>query len=291
MRGKDLLECIENIDDTLIEEALNPKIVLHRSKAGAKCGMAAACVIMLCISGITFWAHQNKNQNAADIQHEDTIMDMITIADAGDLQSEKGVIEESEVNATDAAPKDTASTASMKEDAFHKKMSEDDQKAAQYESTEEDKDFKMELAIEEAAGLSYTVISDYDGQREAADYCYEEPKKGTFFCYRYLEETIEYYTYQENQTDRTDSTMYAYQIVIDIYGDVQKENGMQYEILYNTNEGNTMIEQEYQRLIDLGYPVRLSEDFQLTGTFTKTEIDTFPASPEYGYVFRFESES
>ncbi len=35
MRGKDLLECIENIDDTLIEEALNPKIVLHRSKAGA----------------------------------------------------------------------------------------------------------------------------------------------------------------------------------------------------------------------------------------------------------------
>ena len=146
MRGKDLLECIENIDDTLIEEAMNPKIVLHRSKAGAKCGMAAACVIMLCISGITFWAHQNKNQNAADIQHEDTIMDMITIADAGDLQSEKGVIEESEVNATDAAPKDTASTASMKEDAFHKKMSEDDQKAAQYESTEEDKDFKMELA-------------------------------------------------------------------------------------------------------------------------------------------------
>lgn len=64
-----------------------------------------------------------------------------------------------------------------------------------------------------------------------------------------------------------------------------------YEDLYHSNVGNLLIEQEYRRLIDLGYAVRLSEDFQLTGIFTKAEIDTFLTSPEYGYVFRFENES
>ena len=44
------------------------------------------------------------------------------------------------------------------------------------------------------------------------------------------------------------------------------------------------------RLTELGYTVRLSEDFQLSGIFTKEELDTFQASPEYGYTFRFADE-
>ena len=50
MRGKDLLECMEYIDDTLIEEALNPAGSPHNRNSMVKnWSLAAACVIMLCI--------------------------------------------------------------------------------------------------------------------------------------------------------------------------------------------------------------------------------------------------
>lgn len=45
MRGKDLLQCMECIDDALIEEALNPAIVSHKNKSAAKWAMAVACVM------------------------------------------------------------------------------------------------------------------------------------------------------------------------------------------------------------------------------------------------------
>ena len=96
---------------------------------------------------------------------------------------------------------------------------------------------------------------------------------------------------QGKAADSVDGTIYAFQVVIDLYGDIETAEETRYEDLYYTEKGHMLIEQEYRRLIDLGYAVRLSEDFQLTGTFTKMEIDTFQASSEYGYVFRFESES
>ncbi len=79
--------------------------------------------------------------------------------------------------------------------------------------------------------------------------------------------------------------------MIDLYGEISTANDTQYEDLYHTEAGNALIEQEYQRLINLGYAVNLSEDFQLTGIFTKAEIDTFQAAPEFGYIFRFGNES
>ena len=54
MRGKELLECMEYIDDTLIEEALNPTIVSHKNKPVLKWSMAVACAAT--ISAITFWS-------------------------------------------------------------------------------------------------------------------------------------------------------------------------------------------------------------------------------------------
>ena len=56
MRGKDLLECIEQIDDALIEEAMEPAIVLYKDRSryksniAVKWGMAAACVVVIGIS-------------------------------------------------------------------------------------------------------------------------------------------------------------------------------------------------------------------------------------------------
>ena len=73
--------------------------------------------------------------------------------------------------------------------------------------------------------------------------------------------------------------------MVDLYG--ESEGAF---IHRDSDNGSEVIEQEYRRLAALGYAVRLSEDFQLTGTFTKVEIETFQASPEYGYTFRFASE-
>lgn len=61
MRGKDLLQCMECIDDALIEEALNPAIVSHKNKSAAKWAMAVACVMAVGISATAFWSHQNVN--------------------------------------------------------------------------------------------------------------------------------------------------------------------------------------------------------------------------------------
>lgn len=54
MRGKDLLECMAYIDDALIEEALNPRIISHKGKPAAKWVMAVACVIVVGISATAF---------------------------------------------------------------------------------------------------------------------------------------------------------------------------------------------------------------------------------------------
>ena len=63
MRGKDLLECMEYIDDTLIEEALNPAGSPHNKNSMVKnWSLAAACVIMLCIFATAFWSHQNSKK-------------------------------------------------------------------------------------------------------------------------------------------------------------------------------------------------------------------------------------
>ncbi len=287
MRGKELLECMEYIDDTLIEEALNPTIVSHKNKPVLKWSMAVACAAT--ISAITFWSYQNANMNfnKEDIQMEHT--DISTQAntidsnmdknDVGRLAVESGMTEMTE----DALSTGTTSTTNNSPLVDAKSQSMED-KAAQ-------KSNFAHWEAQEETESAYKVIREYYGEKESLEYCYSVPEKGAIHCYYYLQETINYYTTQENTTDITDSTIYAYQVAIDIYGDIETANGTQYEDLYHSNVGNLLIEQEYRRLIDLGYAVRLSEDFQLTGIFTKAEIDTFLTSPEYGYVFRFENES
>lgn len=65
MRGKDLLECIEQIDDALVEEAMEPVAFprkgVHRFRGSfaVKWGMAAACVVVIGVSATALWNHQN----------------------------------------------------------------------------------------------------------------------------------------------------------------------------------------------------------------------------------------
>ncbi len=290
MRGKDLLECMEYIDDTLIEEALNPAGSPHNKNSMVKnWSLAAACVIMLCIFATAFWSHQ-KQQKIEYTEEPDLAVQMDSVSnDAGDLslpaeRTSGGTLAQSAATDTDLNPADR--------DNETEKAIEDKALSMQTPVYAEQYDEAEKGAIvEEKQKTAYTVLSDYYGEKDDAVYDYPMPEKGALLCYHYLQETINYYTKQGKAADAVDGTIYAFQVVIDLYGDIETAEGIRYEDLYYTEKGHTLIEQEYRRLIDLGYAVRLSEDFQLTGTFTKTEIDTFQAAPEYGYVFRFESET
>lgn len=290
MRGKDLLECMEYIDDTLIEEALNPAGSPHNKNSMVKnWSLAAACVIMLCIFATAFWSHQ-KQQKIEYTEEPDLAVQMDSVSnDAGDLSlpaehTSGGTLAQSAATDTDLNPadRDNETEKAIEDKALSMQTPVH---AEQYDEAEKG------AIVEEKLKTAYTVLSDYYGEKDDAVYDYPMPEKGALLCYHYLQETINYYTKQGKAADSVDGTIYAFQVVIDLYGDIETAEGIRYEDLYYTEKGHTLIEQEYRRLIDLGYAVRLSEDFQLTGTFTKTEIDTFQAAPEYGYVFRFEGES
>lgn len=294
MRGKDLLECMEYIDDALIEEALNPTVVSYKNRSAAKWAMAVACMMAVGISATVFWSHQNVNvdlkQNSNDIVAQTDIVDNYRNQSDAGRTAETGFAMGIEEDASNSITSVTENNTS--EGAKAKSM--DDQAAAKsnMESLEMQKETELaDLKMQEETKTAYKVIHDYYEEKDTLEYCYPAPEKGTVLCYHYLQETINYYATQESTTDAADDTIYAYQVAIDIYGDIETIDGIQYEDLYHSDAGNLLIEQEYRRLIDLGYAVRLSEDFQLTGVFTKTEIDTFLIAPEYGYVFRFENES
>lgn len=301
MRGKDLLECMEYIDDALVEEAQQPAAFPHRNRVVAKWGMMAACAAVIGISATAFWSHQNIKEARIESQVEgtaaaaddsaDDAKDQTTAAGAGDGMAGGVDSGDSSAGSTDSGDSSADSTDSGSMDTFTQGTIEDS--AAPVEQNAEAEAGRQEGAIEsakegeltEAKQCSYKVISDYYGEKDGSAYDDLVPEQGKSSCSQYLQETMNYYEDRENTDRTTDSPIYAYDVVVDLYG--ESEGAF---IHRNSENGSEVIEQEYRRLAALGYAVRLSEDFQLTGTFTKVEIETFQASPEYGYTFRFASE-
>lgn len=307
MRGKDLLECMEQIDDALVEEALDPAAFPRRKITASKWGMAAACAVVLAISATVFWPHQNgqeayiddQDSGAADTAAPPLAEDTAATNDTGGGNTAAASVQDGSTMTAGAS--EGAEGSAVSGDKEHvRQNSAEDAAASKEGGVETAKSEELKDGITETESLSYTVISDYYGEKDDFVYDYPIPEKGEFFCYHYLQETMKYYAALEdvsgiadssvNISEMSDSPIYAYDVVINIYGDVEKDGEVICCELENTNDGNEKIEQEYRRLIDLGYAVRLSEDFQLTGTFSKVELDTFQASPEYGYTFRFASE-
>ncbi len=305
MRGKDLLECMEHIDDALVEEALEPAAFPHRTNKITKWGMAAACVVVIGISATAFWSHQNVKEDrtaspmAMDTAGSDNSADSLS----EDSLTAGAVAENTQADVDDmggsvndiSAPSDVCALPTAEEYSGAGSGSDSGDGAVSQDSAADaasgtgntaviDREEKLE---KETAKLAYTVISDYYGEKDGSVYDYPVPEKGKFFCYHYLQETMEYYDKRGNTTESTETFVYAYDVVIDIYGDIEKEGSRG---IGHSSVGSEKIEQEYMRLTELGYTVRLSEDFQLSGTFTKEELDAFQASPEYGYTFRFADE-
>ena len=300
MRGKDLLECMEYIDDALVEEALQPAAFPRRNRVMAKWGMMAACAVVIGISATAFWSHQNIKEARIESQVEgtaaavddsdsaDDAKDQTTAAGAGDGMAGSAVSGDSSAGSAVSGDSSAGSTDSGGMDTFTQGTIADNAASVEQNAEAGRQEGSVESAKEgdlaEAKQCSYKVINDYYAAKDAA---YDDlvPGQGKSSCSQYLQETMNYYEDRENTDRTTDSPIYAYDVVVDLYG--ESEGAF---IHLNSDNGSEVIEQEYRRLAALGYAVRLSEDFQLTGTFTKAEIETFQASPEYGYTFRFASE-
>ena len=300
MRGKDLLECMEYIDDALVEEALQPAAFPRRNRVMAKWGMMAACAVVIGISATAFWYHQNIKEARIESQVEgiaaaddsgsaDDTKDQMTAAGAGDGMA--GGVYSSDSSADSAVSGDSSagSTDSGGMDTFTQDIIADNAASVEQNAEAGRQEGSVESAKEgelaEAKQCSYKVINDYYAAKDGSAYDDLVPGQGKSSCSQYLQETMNYYEDRENTERTTDSPIYAYDVVVDLYG--ESEGAF---VHLNSDNGSEVIEQEYRRLAALGYAVRLSEDFQLTGTFTKAEIETFQASPEYGYTFRFASE-
>lgn len=311
MRGKDLLECIEHIDDALIQEALEPTAVPRRSSFAVRWGMAAACTVVAGVSAAVFWSHQNL-KNAPPVEHAEIAQIATNIANDSDTVDSAAlkndltagaVVESAQADVEAAHEKATANNDTVSgstENAIRSSgadaaVSRDDTVAGM-EQHQELKELGALTAVE-SAKPEYTIIrKHYSGeddsaadsllQKNSAEDC-PMPGKGTVLRQQELQETIKYY---ETAADSADGVVYAYEVVIALYGDVAADGGILYKELSlhsDIPDGAELIEQEYLRLSELGYEVRLSEDFQMTGIFTKEEMDAFPTSPEYGYLLGF----
>lgn len=306
MRGKDLLECMEHIDDTLIEEALNPVIVPRwNTNIAVRWGMAAACVIVIGISAASLWSDRNIKEHSGGMDNDIAFQ---IAADSAAENTDNGAAALNGTSRTVGALAGSSQADGMPKPDMDTGRAYADDIAAAEESAllfqenngipdlaEENQESNgisdlagEKAASQESAKAGYTVISGYSGN-DSGTYCYKTPEKGKSFCFQHLQDAAAYYGGLEKESG-SGSPLYAYAVVIDVFGDVETSDGIHYEQLNQTDDGCERIEQEYRRLIELGYSVRLSEDFQLTGTFTKEELDNFDASPEYGYAFRFENE-
>ncbi len=182
MRGKDLLKCMEYIDDKLIEEALNPTIDLHKNNFSTpKWGIVAAGIVVIGVSAATFWSHQNTNTSLVEeqfVEHTDNSVATqpeteINDKDQGDAKrlQERGVM--------------TEMAADVPTYAMEEKI--DEQALASKNSV--DSELLKENTIEESRS-AYIIVSDYYAEKDTPVHNDLVPKKGTVLCYPYLRETI-----------------------------------------------------------------------------------------------------
>lgn len=288
MRGKDLLECMEWIDDALIQEALNPPAVPRRKNTVVRWGMAAACTVVVGVSAAALWSHQNLEN--APIEHMEI---------AGDSAAAQNALPESATaagNAPEHAPAQTEQTQGAKADRSILAGGVESAERSSELDTSAVKDNSAELseipASVQSAMEEYTIVRSYCGEESdvTEDSAFQKhstaddsaPKRGTVLCAQELQEAVKYYGEQEL---RSEYMVHAYEVVIVLFGDAAADDGS--KTLYQELQDPELMEQEYLRLSEMGYDVRLSEEFQLTGIFTQKELDAFPAAQEYGYLFHF----
>ena len=296
MRGRRLLDAMAYIDDDLIEDAaflaendsLKPVPFFEKR---IRRRQLAACAAVLFVTAVSLWVWQSGSKVYEEIASGAGNSDNGAYArNAEALVAAPGAAPaEAEAAPAEAAPgtvQENNAVSGKKhelEAANRDDVLTDGVEDKKYAVTEGEADTQQQKGP-----LRVRIIEEFP---QTAIACYATPKKGEFFQSIGLMAAIDCWDNGNNTMDIAEPESYLYRVEIDVFGDVNKDNDVSYEVLDFSDEGKEKLNKEYERLLDLGLEVKLSEEFELTGLLSRDEIEGFEPSPEYGYMFRLVNES
>lgn len=287
MKGRQLLDAMAYIDDELIENAApfaeNAFADTTRTTGRTlKWRSITACVAVFFVVAVSLWVWKSGTNTV----YKEAIPQ--EGANAGGIDTGAALAQnptenvpmnaDREVGANNAAAAeiDDNNDAAVLDDTV-------DEFAA---AVEENKDFAADSAGQKN-DVIVRVIEEFPLQSEV---CYKAPSKGSFMIWLGLEKAIDCYDNDNNTIELAYPENYLYLVAIDVFGDVTKSGETVYEELRFSEEGKEKLYQEYERMLEAGLDVSLSEDYELTGLLNREEIEGFAPCTDYGYAFRLVTE-
>lgn len=298
MQARKLLDAMAYLDDALIEEAVpceesartdTQPDGFRKRQHNLRKMMACAAILFVAIVSLWVWKsgiatleqHVLYGQNAGSA-------DLCAPAElAEEFGPETYPMEIENANAAGINAQEPAEDAAVSDMIAEGMALEADTAAVAENGAEESKGGAAVRLIEAIPPKQEREESDGTPNTEK---CYKQPEKGSYILYNGLKGAIDYWDNANNTIESAQSEQYLYHVAIDVFGDIEQNGEMLYENLRLSNTGRELLYQEYERLLMKGICVSLSEDFQLTGTLSREEIEEFELFADYGYAFRLVNE-
>ncbi len=296
-----LLDAMMYLEDALIEEAApgeeSALIGEKRTRFWKRKGnlrKMTACAAILFVAVVSLWVWKSsftaKERSALDNGQNAGAASFGAPAEcAEEFVPETNTVGVKNKNAADLnaqMPADSADSG-MITDKAEIAVLEADKDVATGDVADESKDGTIVRLIEE---FPPKFEQGEKGGGSNAVKCYKQPEKGGCVLYNGLQAAIDYWDNANNTIELAEPERYLYHVAIDVFGDVAQNGRMVYEELRLSDAGKELLYQEYERLLISGICVSLSEDFQLTGTLSREELENFEPSADYGYAFRLVNE-
>lgn len=297
MRGKDMLEAMEYIDDELIEEALSnavnktsrlqqsyKKYIYTAAAFAVILGMSAFAYSIFAPSKNTEMSGESGAQTAdtsaaeaaeateitEDTENLQAAGNSQSVGAAADSSATEGVPSTDSIYMSAQMPDNETSDASVTDLGTQpeKKSSTDQPMSAKSKSgnaaSEEISDLSETISadteMEKSKSGTYTIIDSRKSVAEQpyAVYCYAAPEKGEYFLHHYLDAAIK--SYETNIPTQNSATKYAYKVILTVFGDIINDNGeTQYSTLNQSEDGRQKLKAEYERLLENGYDVSFTD--------------------------------
>ncbi len=285
MRGKDLLKCMEYIDDALIQEA-SSCYIQEKTKTFPfyirKWNAMIACVLCVFIVGITVTIIQPWNQFS---KKENPMTQNIDFYSGGLSQEDAKSEFEEEVN--DEAPKNDMAV--NMDGAKENSLLPQEKIDTTYEEQRGDgasiDKIQDSLSLVSGNALlerreNYQIIDSYGSEMDKI-ICYGASEKGNYHHHEFLKEEIE--------NHKGENVLYHVVVVVFAYKGENEESN-HYVLNFNDSSNNSaendLLSQELTRLKEVGYDVE-KVDHNIMGYFTQEELEQFVPDKDYGYLFTF----
>lgn len=277
MKGRQLLDAMEYIDDALIEEAAPLFDASAEGQKRKKRRLHANIIVAAAALAVTVSLWIWKGEILVQQTEENAAQDyeMARAFTAAEVLEPESAEVTAEQKASDIAD-DTIKT--------------DKLSGTEYSMLSDAADNSSLKVIEEFPPRTSSDDVQKQAVSEQSAVCYKEPEKGEYFLYTGLQSAIDCYDNAMNTIEQAEPESYIYHVTIDVFGERTEEGCTVYEELRFSEEGREKLCVEYNRLLAIGMTVSLSEDYELTGLLSSEEIEGFEPCADYGYAFRLINE-